>query len=188
MGKISKQELASYIDFECERKLFVDLGKDDPNWMNPIRKIKPLDRLRKGVQELVTNIGKEYEQIVYKSMNRLRTKFNSTADGKITQTLMKTDKMEELYQEVIDNGYLIVLEHGIKPPLSFYQGLFDSTKPASIENMECSPRIYPDILIFNPPVGDEELLADGSTVVISPDSNRVGSFRRNHDVFPESIA
>lgn len=176
MGKISKQELASFIDFECERKIFVELGIKDPNWMNPDRKIIPLDRHRLGIEELTTKIGKIYEQRIFKSMNRLRTKFNTSADGNITRTSFNKEKLEEIYQDVLDNGSLIVFEYGIRPPAFFYRGLFDPSNPASksIENMDCSNIIYPDLLIFKPPMVDTELLPDGTTAGIEADSSRVG--------------
>jgi hypothetical protein len=188
MGKISKQELSSFIDFECEKKLFVELGMDDPNWMTPGQSIIPLDRKRRGsVKELITNIGKKYEQKVFKSMNRLRTKYNSSADGNITRTSFNKEKLEELYHDIVDNGSMIVFEHGIRPPTFFYQALFDPLNPNSIsvENMVCSPIIYPDLLLFNQPAEDIELLADGTVARVKAGSNRVGisiiDIKSNHE-------
>ncbi len=176
MGKISKQELASFIDFECERKIFVEMGMEDSNWMTPVRKIIPLDRHRLGIEELTTRIGKIYEQKIFKSMNRLRTRFNTSADGNISRTSFNKEKLEEIYIDVKENNDLLVLEHGIRPPSFFYQGLFDPSNPASksIENMECSPIIYPDLMIFRPPMTDTEILADGTIAEVKADNNRVG--------------
>ena len=47
-GELSKQVFNNFAEFECLRKLFLDLGSADPRWISDLRKFEPLTRVRAG--------------------------------------------------------------------------------------------------------------------------------------------
>ena len=65
-GRLSKKVLGDFLESECERQLFLSLGKNRKNWGLENYDIEKLERER--VANYIIQIGKEYEQKVYKKI------------------------------------------------------------------------------------------------------------------------
>lgn len=62
MGEFNKQTLTDFAEFECNRQLFINLAKDDSQFIHPFRDIIPLERPRIGLK-LLSELGQKYEQM-----------------------------------------------------------------------------------------------------------------------------
>ncbi len=182
MGEFSKQTLTSYIDNDCERQLFLNLGKKDPRWISPLEEIEKLVSIRRGPPGQATEFGKKYEQMVYRSlMNLPQSNFSLTPNNKVVFKLLKKSDFIDIYNKYQqDNKAQIYLEAGITVPRSFYEQLFDLNADEDIPITDekgnvkrIDSKIYPDVMIFGLE-GNNKLDEDGTVIPISVnDDNKV---------------
>ena len=49
IGKLDKQVLGDFLESDCERQLYLSLGKQDPSWGLEDYEIRPLEKVCVGV-------------------------------------------------------------------------------------------------------------------------------------------
>ncbi|MCH8906415.1 MAG: hypothetical protein IH840_04925, partial [Candidatus Heimdallarchaeota archaeon] len=181
MGKFTKASLSQWAEFECIRQLYLTLGSRDPNWMEPTREIVPLNRIRRGQNRIVLNLGTQYGQKIYRILSNFpTTHFRSGPKGNPSTTPLTKDKLEELYtlSKNGENDHLL-LEYSFPITGSFLEYLF-GVENDQLPVIDQIGNIIPDILIFskdglteNP---NTELTVNGDLQVITKesDNHRIG--------------
>ncbi|MBD3213247.1 MAG: hypothetical protein GF311_11625 [Candidatus Lokiarchaeota archaeon] len=61
--QLNKQILGDYLEANCDRQLFLNLVKGNPEWIQPYRDLIPPKR--KKIPNLIVKLGKIYEKTVY---------------------------------------------------------------------------------------------------------------------------
>ncbi|MHA1911376.1 MAG: AAA domain-containing protein, partial [Candidatus Kariarchaeaceae archaeon] len=175
MGELSKQVFNNYAEFECQRKLFLDLGSGDARWIYDLRKIIPLTRHRVGSQ-LLADMGHDYEQMVYGYIKILPgAKFNPSSTGKVTYTTTQKELLLDYYNQLQDQANdlkeLCLLEHKLVTPEIFIKFLLGQKEKEDLIIEKYSGTFIPDILLIGNKVDEtqsfvRELLPDGTERVI----------------------
>lgn len=150
MGQLDKQTFSQFAEFDCERQLFVNLGKDDPKWINPPdRKIKPLEDPRR-YGDFAMEIGKKYEMEIYLPLSRRSfTVCSFHPSGKVVKTTLIPDNLENLLSDINHNSPKVLLEHEFPTPNSFLQFILGLEKGNQVIPVsKPSARLRPDILIL----------------------------------------
>ncbi|MCE7733613.1 MAG: AAA family ATPase, partial [Candidatus Heimdallarchaeota archaeon] len=177
MGSFNKSILSQFIENECDRQLFIQMGRDDPNWLSPVREIAPLDSIRRGPKSLVTDFGVKYEQHIYMMLRNVpKTSYHLGPKNDVAHKLFDFDELQEIYKEIIvDKEDRLFLERGFNIPDSFFRQLFGVGIDADIPllNHKSKP-IYPDVLILDPIATGFELNLDGTVSEITDGKLRIG--------------
>ncbi|MCY3412594.1 MAG: AAA family ATPase [Candidatus Heimdallarchaeota archaeon] len=177
VSELSKTILDAYIAHQCERQLFINLGRNDSRWMSPVVEIAKLESIRRGPPGMLAQMGKDYEQKVYASLRRFpNAVFSETAEGKITFNTISKDDLEQLYSAFIqDRKTRIYLEAGIPIPDIFYRMIFNLKDDEEIPVKSYTKTSYPDIIILGEP-GNTQLELDGSIRPLSgsEQENKIG--------------
>ncbi len=142
MGEFSKETLVSFIEFDCDRRLFIDIAKGNPNWIDPIRDIIPPNRTKRSDNKFIKAIGKKYEQLVYNHIRHLNSKFHQSPKGEIVRHRMNVNELSEFNFDTS----IVLLEHGFEIPYSFYELIFDDK--SKYDGIELRHNLYPDLIIL----------------------------------------
>ncbi|TFF63633.1 MAG: hypothetical protein EU521_00865, partial [Promethearchaeota archaeon] len=174
LNNFNKQLLTRYIDTECERQLLLDLSRVYPDkWYKDTRKIQPPKRIRQST-ELLTKLGKEYEQKVYKKLIRLpEAKYNLSSKGNVSGTYLNPKLFVKIYEDLKKSPLedFLLLEYQYDVPESFFKELF----PPKGKKYEI-PVNYgdqrPDLMIIGNSLNDykeniRELLPNGEIQQVS---------------------
>ncbi len=172
--KFDKQILARYIESECKRQLFLDLGHNYPNlWFRPNRDIKKPTRIYMGARNL-TELGHKYEQKVYFLLKKIfkDVRYKLDIEKKVTGSNLSRLYFLDLYNDLLkDRGLIFLLEYEYENPNSFFENIFFPTgKPKPLPIDLSNQR--PDILVVgnemnNFSTGIRELLPDGTIKTLS---------------------
>lgn len=159
VGKINKRTLVEWVDFECQRKLFLDLGDGDKNWINPYRNIKIT---RNRTQRTKLRFGSEFEKRIY---GQIRTLPNVVAnvgpDGNVNETVLtKEFLLKNDFHEPV-----ILLEHSFRLSDDFWKLFFPKGNTP-----ECGDRLRPDILVFQRLDGTEKIVSEAGTIERVPNN------------------
>jgi len=148
----TKQNLGKYLESNCNRQLFLNLGRDDGNWIQPLREVETLDRARYSA--LIQEIGKEYEDKVYNTIirnNKNRVILHPEFDEEQIKNIHLTPVfLERVYQTFIQDGTnqeLCFLEYNFETPEEFIRDIFQLKTSEPIPTTY-SNSLRPDILIF----------------------------------------
>lgn len=164
--KFDKQVLSRYIETECKRQLFLDLGQSFPHfWFNPMRKLEKSKRIHRKNLEI---LGHQYEQKVYLLINHIfnEVRYKLDIQSKVSHSNLNASYFLDLYKFLIGSKEdIFLLEHEYVNPKNFFEAIFAS-KTKHILPLEISDQ-RPDILIignnFNVLLEDiRELLPNGS--------------------------
>ncbi len=175
-NNFNRQLLTRFIQSECIRQLFLDLGQAYPNqWFNPNREIIKPARIYRGSKNL-EELGKIYEQFVYSILKKLENAYFRESEGhKIIESTLTPDFLKKIHYKLEKNkdSSLILLEFCYDNPNKFFSDLFminpiKKTLPISYSDQR------PDILILGNKNKDlfneiNELLPDGSIRKITDD-------------------
>ncbi|TFF87701.1 MAG: hypothetical protein EU549_04245, partial [Promethearchaeota archaeon] len=185
MAKFNKTLLQSYILTNCKRRLFLELGREKPDlWFNPVRTIpsKPPERLIFQTTYLKEK-GKEYEQIVYSYLKRLKNIYYHEINGEIGDTYINSQYLLDLsskFKENNDNGLILLLEHEFEIPSSFLKQIFNPKAKFKDIPVEYSSQ-RPDLIFIGNKLNEYidivyEVLGDGTIRKIPKDeeNNRLG--------------
>ena len=184
MGEFTKQTLTTFAEFECNRQLFINLAKDDSQFIHPFREIIPLERPRIGLK-LLSELGRKYEQMtVYQRLIKISgVNFTPASAGTskiVHNTSLNPSLLESYYQECIFNNTtsLCLLEHEFIMPDSFLKHIFAKDPQYISPNLSTSSFLRPDILILQKSeessfIEVKELLPDGKIHKLS--SEELGS-------------
>ncbi len=148
---LSKQILGDYLESNCERQLFLNLGQGKNNWIHPFREVKPLERQK--VPLLITKLGKMYESDVYEAIvqnNVNKVLIHPNIDSEEKEIALSPDFLELVYQKMIADGpteELCLLEYNFETPAQFIRELFDLEPHEDIPT-DYSGSLRPDILFF----------------------------------------
>jgi hypothetical protein len=176
MAKFNKTLLQSYILTNCKRRLFLELGRDQPKiWFNPVRKIpsKPPERLIFQTKFLKEK-GKEYEQLVYSYLMQLQNTHYNEVDGHIEGSELDAALLSHLYEKYIkseEQGLFLLLEYEYKIPRDFFYNIFIPKAKFKDIPVEYSSQ-RPDLILVGNKLNEYieceyELLADGRIEKIS---------------------
>ncbi|MHA1747719.1 MAG: hypothetical protein ACTSYF_03650, partial [Promethearchaeota archaeon] len=146
MGRLNKNVLSQFSEFECERQLFINLGLDDPDWILPGYKIIPSNRRKKSSQ-LAFDIGKEYEQAIYSNLKRIPNTFcNLSQIGEVTPISLTSKLLNKISNDFSSKKIeqACLLEHQFKVSDQFLDKVFLIKNTSNIDRSENRP----DILIF----------------------------------------
>ena len=170
-----KNFFTRFIEDKCDRQLFLKLCQNNPNWMDPIRKIAKLKRPVKK-NDYILNLGKLYEQKVYSFLNNsLNTRYSEDKSAKrITQSKLNFHDLNACYTEIHGEKtpYLILLENEFLTPISFKNSIFPSKNapiPIPVKFSDQRPDIIIIKNISEAKTKDNiyELLPDGKTRKLS---------------------
>ena len=181
MGFFGKKSFSSYVDYRCDRKLYLDLGNHDDRWVQ--RDIL----IRSGKSDLTKEtmkLGKEYESNVYQRlMNLFPEQIHAKIiNSSIVQKRLTKDVLHEIYASVQKSGQSqIGLELEFEMVSSFVHSIFDSDEHGDFPTLgNQNPRkCRPDILVFGPLHNDAakvcyELCSNGETKIVSSHDKRIG--------------
>ncbi|MHA2251722.1 MAG: hypothetical protein ACXAD7_15265, partial [Candidatus Kariarchaeaceae archaeon] len=167
MGKLDKHIFSQYVEYECERQLLINIGKEDDRWIQPLRKLIPLTRLRKS-EKYALKLGKEYEQEVYEFIKVFpEAKYSLNPEERVVTTLLSPDILISLYQELQNTKtQAILLEHHFKIPKAFLQDIFNtSTESQPV----IADSLRPDIIVAGFHQGEIRELAKNNVARIVPE-------------------
>lgn len=176
MGDLGKRILVAYVASECERQLFWELGKGDPAWLDPLDKPRSITR-PPGYTELLTRLGHDYEQKVYKPLLAFPvTECNVAGKGEVSRKLLKPAGFAALHGRTIARGISILLEHEIENPPAALDFLFPPKPGGSRPGIPSGPApdvedFRPDVVIvqkIDPASHVRELLPGGAIRVVPP--------------------
>ena len=164
MGKLDKNILSQFSEFDCERQLYINLGVDDPDWIVPGYQIIPSNRRKKSSQ-LALDIGKGYEQVIYSNLKRIPNLFcKSSSIGEITPVSLTFQLLNQLYNDFSAQkiSQACLLEHQFKVTDQFLEEILLIPATSTIDRSENRP----DILIlqqleYNPKSTYYEILYTG---------------------------
>lgn len=162
MGKINKNILSQYSEFECERQLYINLGLQDPDWILPGHIIKPSNRRKKSSQ-LAFDIGSEYEQTIYLNLKRIPNTFCKLSQkGEVVPISLTSNLLNQLYIDFSSNkiDQACLLEHQFKVSDLFLDSTFLIENTSNIDRSQNRP----DILLLK-------------RIIATPDS-------RNYEILP----
>ncbi len=130
-SNFSKTLLQSYIITNCKRRLFLELGRNQPQlWFDPVRDVpsKPPERLLFQKKYLVDN-GKKFEKEVYSYLKNLKnTKYKISDNGNITNSALNKEFLIQCHDFLKNNQdqILMLLEFQYNIPQSFFFDIFPS--------------------------------------------------------------
>ena len=148
---LNKQILGDYLESNCERQLFLNLGRGDSDWISPLREVKPLEREKVGA--LIIKLGKRYESEVYDTIiknNKNKVLINPDWKTDSNKVQITPEFLNNLYNKMIEEGTdqeFCLLEYDFKIPEPFIRDLFQ-LKPAEEIPTDYSETLRPDILLF----------------------------------------
>ena len=172
MGKLDKKIISQFVDNECERQLFLNVGEGSDVWMNPVVKLVEASshpRINRHAQKL----GQQYENQVYAYLARLPICPSTiTPNGTINHTWLTRDRLLLHAQNVKENSPLILLEQEFPVPIIFYNELFKETNyflEYDKFHTKVSSKLRPDILILRKLNGKVKTLdKDNNVVKLNP--------------------
>ncbi|MHA1721329.1 MAG: AAA domain-containing protein [Promethearchaeota archaeon] len=145
-----KNFFTRYVEDRCDRQLFLKLCQNNPNWMDPKRKIVKLKRPAR-TNNYILNLGHSYEQLVYKYLIKsLKTKYTSEGSTKsIGHTILNRSNLNEISKEINDgkSDCFILLENEFQMPLSLMKFIFPPKNPKDPIPVEYSAQ-RPDIILI----------------------------------------
>ncbi|TFF63745.1 MAG: hypothetical protein EU521_00470 [Promethearchaeota archaeon] len=152
---LNKQILGEYLESNCERQLFLNLGRDDPSWIQPMREVEPLEREK--VAALIIQLGEKYEKKVYNSIiqNNKKVIPHPEISSHIQTIALTPDFLERLYQTMKSGDpedEICLLEFNFPTLEPFIRELLDLNPHEAIPT-NFSESLRPDIFIF----GNKEL-------------------------------
>ena len=167
MGKLDKQIFSMYSEYECERQLLITIGREDPRWTDPPRKITPLTRLRRKTNYAL-KLGKEYEQEIYDFLKRLpEVIYSLNPEDNVVMTKLTKQVLEDLYTELQgEKNQKILLEHFFSTPIEFFHSILGS----QIDEIPAESRsLRPDIIIIGFHQGRIRELVENGKIRIIPE-------------------
>jgi hypothetical protein len=146
MGELNKSVFSNFAEFNCERQLFLRLGKDDDAWINPFRKLKPLDRRRIG-NKVARDLGNQFEQKIYNNLKELPNTIYSQSPTGLVSKKIGTKQILINYANTLSpsQSSLILLEHEFQIPLKLMQFI---TGEDQIPIQKPANFFKPDILVL----------------------------------------
>ncbi|MHA1804516.1 MAG: AAA domain-containing protein [Promethearchaeota archaeon] len=169
LRKFDKQVLARYMESECTRQLFLDLGQTNPQaWFKPVRPLKKPKRFYKMTNNL-EELGHRYEQKVYFLIKHLfkNVRCSISKGGKVSNIILDSNYLTNLHDQLLRNKRDIwLLEHEYENPPEFFRELFSITNPHDPIPLDFSDQ-RPDIMIIGNGINVflneiRELLPDGT--------------------------
>ena len=151
MGELNKQTLKNWVEYECQRQLFLTLAKSDPLWMQPVRKIVPLRRTRKS-NKAASKFGKNYEQEVYSflQMTQQNVEVKTNPQHKVVPHTLHAQNLSQLAQQSRSKSEpTILLEHEFNVPDTLLHSLL-KLPSEQVTVQQAASILRPDILILTP--------------------------------------
>ncbi|MFO8018367.1 MAG: AAA domain-containing protein [Promethearchaeia archaeon] len=156
-GKLNKNVLGDFLESECERQLYLNLGKKRNKWGLEEYSITELERPRMG--NYIAQIGKEYEQKVYRRLKQSNPPCliinPRTAKERSSPQLTKNFllKISKRIRKNPDISECCLLEYDFPTPKVFILDLFQMNEgTVNFEDQEpptaYSHALRPDILLI----------------------------------------
>ncbi|MFX1398154.1 MAG: AAA domain-containing protein [Promethearchaeota archaeon] len=173
-NNFNKQILTRFVQTQCERQLFLDLGRNKPSlWFDPVVKIEKPKRIHIGPKNLL-ELGKKYEQKVYSQILTLGdVSFELSTNNMVKESSLDKNLFLKYYSELEANKEesLILLEHEYEIPRLFFINLFELKNPKDQIPVDYAEQ-RPDILIIKKLSGTnngkiQELLPNGNIRTVS---------------------
>ncbi len=152
MGKFGKKTFTTYIQSECERLLFLELGENDSNMIAGSKAIQKSDRFMRE-DRYRTALGSKYEQKVYNALitfPRVKYTRSTKPNNPIVKTPLTNTILKKYYQEMlsIPNQSQLLLEHEYLTPKAFKNAIFPPKKGKITIAKEFSEGERPDVIIL----------------------------------------
>ncbi|MEJ2252296.1 MAG: hypothetical protein P8Y97_21860 [Candidatus Lokiarchaeota archaeon] len=151
-SKLNKQILGDFIESDCKRQLFLNLAKENNQWMSPLREINPLKNKKYGT--IIAELGKGYELQIYDSLiknNHNRVLINHDWKKPTSKVQLTSEFLNTLYKKLIKEENprrdFCLLEYDFKTPEDFIRNLLKSPTDQNIP-INYSENLRPDILLF----------------------------------------
>ncbi len=160
-SKLDKQNLGEFLESNCERQLFLNLGSGRENWIKPFREIKKLKRTR--IAHMLIKLGRKYEEGVYDELiknNHNRAILNPNWKNLDSKLMLDAKYLDNIYDKLIEEGSkkdFCLMEYDFPTPLKLIKRLF-KIDPRNEIPTDYSDSLRPDVLIFgNSKIKTEEL-------------------------------
>ncbi|OLS22306.1 MAG: ATP-dependent RecD-like DNA helicase [Candidatus Heimdallarchaeota archaeon LC_2] len=150
MGQLDKQTFSQFSEFDCERQLFINLGRKDPDWFLPAnREIKKLEDARRHTK-FILEIGKKYEKEIYQSINkRSFAVFSSNPSGSVVKTTLTSQGLLNIADNVTSNTPKVLLEHEFPTPQKFLRMILGIiNEKTKIPIKDPSHKLRPDLMFL----------------------------------------
>lgn len=180
MGQINKAMLSKFIMSECERQLFLEMGKDDASWISPLRPVEKDDFPRHSYY--LENEGKAFEQRVYDCLKKLPgvVYHGYYDDDDKRYPLLTRELLLDAHRQCTSTRKpTVLIEHQLYTPRSFLVQLYPpkgTAIPATPASFPVESRpVRPDILILQTATpedtkdgdGVRAFMPDGSTCLLA---------------------
>ena len=180
-GELNKQVLHRYLQFGCERQLFLTLARDDARWLEPARPLAPTP-FSTPQNESLKRLGREFEQQVYAQLlapsSRLPTIAAKDAHHEVVLTRLRTEEWRTLGESFLaqrDHDVQVMLEHEFHIPEGYFQGWLgiDASSTLPVATRQWHQR--PDLMLFERAHATPRrvLLAGGEVGVLPATDERV---------------
>lgn len=181
IGFLGKKSFSSFVDYNCDRKLYFDLGNLDPNWIQRPVKVRAA---QSDTTHQTKELGKEFENLVYQRLYELFPQqiYAHRNNDIIKKISLNTAVLQDIQHRIqTSNSPQIGLELEFPIDPIFVHTVFgsDSTGMFPSKGNEKPRSCRPDIVIFGPLPNDAnrpiyELLANGEYRKIKQDEQRIG--------------
>ncbi len=147
---LNKQNLGDYLESNCERQLFLNLGKNDSSWIHPYREVEPLEREKIGA--LIIKLGRNYENEVYDTIfpNNKNKVLQKAPWDVLKGPQLTPDFFIKLYEKIIVDGTdqeLCLIEYDFETPEQFIWEFFQLSPGEEIPT-DYSETLRPDLLLI----------------------------------------
>ncbi|MDP3278401.1 MAG: AAA domain-containing protein [Deltaproteobacteria bacterium] len=155
MGCVSKQVFKHFAEFECDRKLFLDLGESDPQWLSPLRELAADPWAAGTTRSGLAMLGKAYERDVYELLTRNRNARYQASMGavdKVTEAELSPPRLQELHNELTAPGApteLYLIEHAWTTPTRFVERIFGVSEDTALPLLGKLGALRPDVLVLS---------------------------------------
>ncbi len=177
MGELTKKTFRDDVDYACDRRLALELGKGDARWHQPLREIAgpPVElvaRRARGAEP-----GKRYEQAIYDRLRHDPHAIYQSAEGRIVQTLLSAGRLRELAAQARERQGALLLEHEWAVSEGFVRAVFGLGEEAPVPVLKRPETMRPDLILLVPyadGAAPREALRSDGAVVWAPAMRRVG--------------
>lgn len=182
---LNKQVLGDFLEANCERQLFLNLGEGNPKWIQPYREIK--EPQRKKIANLVVKLGKIYEEAVYDQLllhNSGLVSINPHWREEETGEELTVEYLNKLYDILSSDpnfNTFCLLEYDFETPEAFIRDLFGLDPSEDIPTTYANT-LRPDIMIF----GNEKILKNSVSQSQQPIEEPIGELMLNGNIEPIS--
>jgi hypothetical protein len=179
-GQLNKKVIHEYVEFNCQRQLFLNMGEQDPRWVSPVRKLaKGSGPVRTA--DLLLKMGREYEQDVYARLlhtSNLDVRASRGRQDHVVPTPISARGFAGLHASMMSSKAhraALLLEYEWKTPRALLTWMLGIDEGSEIPVANPSQYCRPDIMMCSKRQGflDRALQPDGTALSVPREDARL---------------